>query len=247
MGGFQSFAGTPFPAPLIAIGLIGLGIWVWAIVTVVRSPKFLRKFLWILLTLLTFSFSWSEAGGRTLGVGLPVGALYVLGFARWGKSPTDAERAARALLSQVPAATRQSVRTLHIAYGCLAAAFAATTAWTAFGPVSPMMIQASGADAVFGHAFRLSMAVFGAVFLSLLVFLAVRPYPLAKLLCAFCALAWIGHGLISLLVMPMAFGPGFPTALHAGIVGGAGLVAAACGIVHHRLDRRLTGSYLRAA
>jgi hypothetical protein len=40
------------------IGVAGFALWIAAISLVVRSAKFRRKWLWALLSLLSFSFGW---------------------------------------------------------------------------------------------------------------------------------------------------------------------------------------------
>ena len=211
------------------------------------SDKFLRKWLWLLLTLLTFTLRWPASDTVTVGVGIPLGALYVLGFARFGPAPTAEAVAKRRRTDSPPLAATGSLQLLRAAYGLLALAFFGILAWLTFGPLMPTLLAqvGGGGDALPG--FRTSMLAFGLVFGGFLVFLAARPYPWAKLVCGFAAFAWLTHGLISLLILPQVLGPSFPAATHAAITAGAGLVAAACGIVHYRIDPRLSGPPLWGA
>ena len=69
--------------------------WVASIVVIFRSPKFLRKWLWFLLSLFSFSYSWSVSDDMTIGVALPIGSLYIIWFWRFGRPPTADEIARR--------------------------------------------------------------------------------------------------------------------------------------------------------
>ena len=63
-------------------------IWIASIAVVVRSAKFRKKWLWGFLTTGALFFGWGVAApGVTLSVGVPLGALYVLWFWRYGPSP----------------------------------------------------------------------------------------------------------------------------------------------------------------
>lgn len=232
---------------ILALAAASIAIWVLAVWTIFRSEKFVRKWLWVLLTLVTFTVRWSLDGQLTVAVGIPLGALYVLGFARWGRWPTAEEIAARAISPHAPIASRRAVVTLHLAYAAFAAAFAAMMLWLQLGPVMSAMLGAVGDTGSFGDTVRMAMAAFSALMLAFLIFLAVRPYPWAKLVCAFAAVAWLGHGLMSLFIMPAVLGPAFPAVPHAAFTAGAGVVAAVCGVIHLRIDRRLAGPRLRAA
>ena len=48
----------------------GFALWIAAISLVVRSAKLRRKWLWALLSLLSFSFGWSPQPGVMLSIGL---------------------------------------------------------------------------------------------------------------------------------------------------------------------------------
>lgn len=239
--------------------LSNIPIWAWApmavcavawgaaIVTVVRRRKFLRKALWILLCFVTFSIRWPLAPGETLTVGAPLGALYVLGFARWGMTPTPEEIAAAHANARPVVAPADQVRLLHAAYGLFAAAFAIQMGWVVFGPALQAFTPPGADIDTLLPGFRNSMLVFGLAMFAFQVFLAVRPYPWAKLVCALAAVAWTGHGVMSFFLLPHVAPPGYPVGLHAAITSGSGLVAAACGLLHLRIDPRLGGTYLRAA
>jgi hypothetical protein len=77
---------------ILAVVGFGLAAWIGALVAIVRATKFRRKWLWALLTLLSFSWSWEVGPGETLSVGFPLGALYVLWFWRFGPSPPGTSR-----------------------------------------------------------------------------------------------------------------------------------------------------------
>jgi hypothetical protein len=236
--------------PLAAVGLIGLAMWILAIRAIFRSPKFLRKWLWVVLTFLGFGFSWRVGPHATVGIGLPVGALYVLGFARWGMEPTAEEIARHATASAGAPADPRKVLMLRVAYLAFAAALVVQLGWALFGPLLPAMTgqMAAGGAGLRDFVFwlRIGTGVFGLACTAGVVLLAFRPYPLAKLLCGLAGLAWIGHALMSLAIMPMILGSAFPVGLHAAVIGGCGIVAAACGVTHQLVDPRLSGPYLRA-
>jgi len=226
---------------------VSTAVWIGGIVAVFRSSKFLRKWLWLLLCLLSFSFSWSVGPGTTLSIGLPLGAAYVLWFARYGPAPTDEERARRAAKTAPPASVSpHRLLVLRVAYGAFAAAIVSLAAWMVFGPIQKIFALA-GAGSEFMLAFNLMAGLMTAAFVGLAAFLAWRPYWWGKLLCALGALSWIGHGAMSVFLMPMVLGPEFPAALHGAVVGGCGLIALAAGVAHQWADPRFGGTYLRAA
>src|SRR5262249_52600301 len=117
---------------------------VWA---VAKSPKFLRKGLWILLTLLNVSFGWTIGPGATVGVGIPIGALYVLWFWRFGRQPTAeqlaryAERRAR---GRAPTAASPKVLVLRGAYLAAVAATAVMTTLILTGGMEHIMVDDMG-------------------------------------------------------------------------------------------------------
>ena len=228
---------------------IGLAIWIWAIRTIFTSDKFLRKWLWLLLTFVSFSISWPVGDGATFGIGLPLGAAYVLWFARWGRAPTDEERARRAAKTALPmSVSARKVLILRIAYGAFAIAILVQSVWAIAGPFGRMFELMGGAPPPgFMETFYVGAALMTSFFLGLCGFLAWRPYWWGKLLCALAAVSWIGHAAISGFVLPDVFGPDFPAAIHAAVVGGAGLVALATGLAHQWADPRFGGTYLRVA
>ena len=57
--------------------------------------------LWVLLALFTFTYSWEIRPGFTLGIGTPLGSLYVLWFWKFGPQPTQ-EKLARARAQSGP-------------------------------------------------------------------------------------------------------------------------------------------------
>ncbi|THD63573.1 hypothetical protein [Phenylobacterium sp.] len=177
---------------------IAFAVWGGAVWTLLKSPKFLRKGLWFLLSCVSFRYGWGMADGTSFSIGFPVGALYILGFARFGPAPNPAAVAAhhaavaaRRAYSQAPV---PRVLALHIAYAAAAVTAVAAAAWFTFGPP----------DAVFGDLARatndfelmrvLSFPVMMVLAL-LFAFLAARPQPWGKILCAAVAVAWLGNGL----------------------------------------------------
>ncbi len=65
-------------------------IWITSVMLIIRSPTFRRKWLWGLLTLVNFGFSFSFSltaeAGEMIRVGVPLGALYVIWFWRSARS-----------------------------------------------------------------------------------------------------------------------------------------------------------------
>jgi hypothetical protein len=228
---------------------LGVAVWAMAVALIFRSEKFVRKWLWVLLTLANFSFGWSIAPGSTVSVGFPIGALYVIWFWRYGRPPT-AEALAKAKAKRnapAPIGPATTVLVLRAAY-CVAVAAVLTLGWYL---VSGQMDRAflAGADStdplrqVGPGGSRTILLVFaGLPFIGLMgafMLLAFRPYWWGKVLCAMCGVSWMMFSLAS-----------------AAMPGGAGiqvlpLVAAAAvfavAIVHQIIDPRFSGGYLRQA
>ena len=241
---FEFLAARPW---IVVLVVAGFAVWIAALWIVVRSPKFLRKWLWVLLSLLTFTFRWGVGHGITLGVGIPLGALYILWFARFGANPTPEALAARAAKTKAPSLDAARLRALRIAYCSAAITVVAFMAWMALGPLALLMNRLGAPRSLRGLS-GLSGAITALLFGGVFMFLAVRPYWWGKLFCWFAALAWIGHGLIAALLLngPLSTVGVAPLTYAAGPVA-AGLAMLAIGLFHQRIDPRFGGTYLQAA
>lgn len=227
---------------------VGLAIWIAALWVIFRSGKFRRRWLWVLLSLLMFGYGWEPSPGLQVSVGLPVGALYVLGFWRFGPPPPKAlmERDAETRERQrFVLASAGKVRILRFAYWTAAAA-TGLMAWLAIsGAIMGVFLAAgSGAGphpelAGAGDAMGIGSGLLLLLFAGLFVFLSFRPYWWGKLICAWAGLAWCMFGLISGVVA----GPQLTSPL----VLAAGLTVLAAGLVHQLTDPRFSGSYLRSS
>lgn len=69
----------------VAIFVVGLTVWIVALWTIFRKSKFRRKWWWALLASVAFSFWPTDIPG--LSVGIPLGSVFVLWFARFGPNP----------------------------------------------------------------------------------------------------------------------------------------------------------------
>lgn len=225
--------------PWIAVVFaIGLAAWIAALVAVVRSPKFLRKWAWLLCTLLTFNAAFPVADAQ-VSISIPVGAVYVLWFWRFGPTPSPDRVAQRAVQIQPPtqgAGARLLV--LRLAYA--ACALAAIVMTTTTGPVIDLMTTATGGAS---SPVRLDptgpMLAYGAL-AAVFAFLAARPYWWGKALTLWAGTAWTGFALLGLFAF-FGMNPAlFP-------VFGAGLTMLGAFAAHQIVDPRLGGSYLRAA
>jgi len=222
----------------------GLGIWIGALRVVFKSPKFVRKWLWVLLSLFTFSIA-QRTGDVSVSIGLPIGAVYVLWFWKFGRAPTpeQLERAAAAKRSRDEgASTADGGRVLVLRGAYLAAALATgAMGWfAASGRFESMMVSIMGAPASMAsvlHTMSMMNVVLFGLASSVLVFLSFRPYWWGKLLCAWAGLSWSGFGLISSLIAAPNSG--------STMVGVAGVVLLATSIIHQVADPRFGGPYLR--
>ena len=229
------------------VGALGLAVWVGALVVIFRSPKFIRKWLWVLLTFVQFTFSWSASENLTIGIGIPLGALYVLWFWRFGKAPTpeqiaqaEAKAAERRAAPYPHAKSRMAVEFLRVAY-LLAAVAAGMVSWMAASGAMFRLIVIPGEPDAFPSEMMLPIqvadGVFGVALAGLFVFLSFRPYPWGKVVCALCAVAWTGF------VIPISPISGMSGGL--ALVLGSGLSMAAAAITVQVIDRRFGGPYLR--
>lgn len=218
-----------------AVMAVGAAVWIASLVVVIRVPKFRRKWLWALLTLCNFSYSWSAGPGLMVSVGIPLGALYVLWFWRFGPSPTaaqlaeDAERRAR----PPPVAAGWRVGLLRLAYLIALAAVALMGAAHLGGGVTAPESGDPAFDSLIGYV---QAATFAAV-AGLYILLVARPYPWGKIPCLLTAVAWGGFGLIAGQFEPRQWGDTW-------VLGAGGLMLAA-GLLVQCVDGRWVGTYLR--
>ncbi len=228
-----------------AVMAVSFAIWIASIVVIVRSPKFLRKVLWVLLTLFQFSFSWG-GGHWTISVAIPLGALYVLWFWKFGAAPTAEQLAARAARQQPVTGARWRVRSLRVAYLLAVGATALMAFLIISGAVMKQMNAMMGEDIAPDPTLQQFETTFsyvgGGVLLALaglFVFLAFRPFWWGKLLCLFAGLAWLMNGL-----MMTAFGSGGATSSLIATSGGLMIIAA---LLHQIADPRFSGTWMRSA
>lgn len=232
-----------------AVLVLGVAVWVTAVALVFRSEKFVRKWLWVLLTLASFSIHWVIAPGFTVSLGFPVGSLYVIWFWRYGRPPTaEALAIAKAKRNQpAPTGPAKKLIVLRAAY-CLAMAATLALGWyLVSGQMErAFLVEAGSADQVqraFPGGIRLIVLVFAGVplvgLLGAFMLLAFRPYWWGKVLCAMCGLSWTGFSLVS-GVMPGGAGVQvLPLA--------AAVTVLAVAVAHQIVDPRFSGSYLRQA
>jgi hypothetical protein len=246
----QLFADNPWIWAVLAGGLI---VWIAALTLVVRSPKFRRKWLWAVLTLLSFSFfSWEIAPGESFGLSLPIGAAYVIGFWLWGPRPTaealalDVERRE----AQLPRAQIYEGRKLlivRVAY-VVAALAAGVVGWlVASGSLIRAMASLSdGAsrDPYMPQSFVTLAQVAGGlgviVIVALFLWMAIKPRWWGKLLCVWAGLGWMMFGAVSGAMTTLVASP---AKLDVSILAvlGCGVVMLAVAVVHQTVDSRLFG------
>jgi hypothetical protein len=229
------------------VAIAGLAVWIAAVWVVFKAAKFRRKLLWLLLSIVSFSWSWDVAPGASVGVGIPLGALYILWFWRFGPSPSaeqlarDAERRRAKTFVEGPAG---KVMLLRAAY--LVGAFAALLmGWCVVSGQAVRTLTALDSSEAPPPASALQAASYfsGVVlvpFVAVFVFLSFRPYWWGKLLCAWAGLAWVMFG-----GMGMAEFGGRGVVLD--LVLGAGIAMLCVGAAHQIIDPRFSGSYLRPA
>ena len=220
---------------------VATAIWIAGIWTLVRSDKFLRKWLWAILVLVSFQWSWSISDTMTIGVGLPLGSIYILWFARFGRAPTLGERAAHESRLTAAAQARPTGgrrRILQLTYGFATAAVLATGLWFAFGP--PALTFGDLGQFAEMRMMVPAMGVFAVLYSLLFMYLAVRPQWWGKLISGLTALAWLGNGLgrMAMSQIPDAkgFNMGSPVAPILG--GSVMLVVTLIHLVIDRLARR---------
>jgi len=237
------------PWILVAL-LLGAAIWIASVWIVVRSRKFRRKWLWALLSLLSFSYGWSPQPGEFISIGFPLGAAYIIWFWRFGKppSPEQIERARERLAAAPqPIAPAGRVRLLQASY-IVAAIATLVVGWLAVsGLLMNLMLNQMKADGgspppefqSFFSSIRYAQGLLCVALAGLFAWLSTRPYWWGKLLCLWAALAWSGFGLIELLFA------GFSATLGWILAAAAAMVLAT--IVLQIADPRFGGSYLRVS
>jgi hypothetical protein len=226
--------------------------WIWiacllssiaTIVVVARSPKFLRKGLWVFLCLVSYAHS-ARVGpdiGLTITVA-PIGALYVLWFWRFGPAPTaervarHAERRAkRQALRDARASKTTAVRSLYV---CAAGVALLMGALTAFGALTQVLADFGAPKSQVGLAKMFALAGFVPALVAF-VFLAFRPEWWGKLLCVWAGLSWIGFSLVSATVT------GFNATLMTILAAGVAMFVIA--LAHQPLDTSFGGRAFRGA
>jgi hypothetical protein len=229
----SALAAHPWLLPLAITSFV---IWLCAAIVVIRSRKFLRKLLWLLLSLVSFSFSWSE-GPVSISAGLPIGALYILGFWLFGPAPTPEQIEAARKRAEPKQASLRQVVALRFAYG--AAVVAALLMGYIF--VSGRFLDAFG-DGVFPlemfQAMRPLMIGTIALLAAVLVLLVARPYFWGKLIAFWAGLSWTGFSAASTLIT------GWSNTVSMTLA--AGITMLAVGIIHQIIDPRWSGPPLRA-
>lgn len=212
------------------------------LVVLIRSPKFLRKWRWFFLSLLSISYQHSVAPGVLIVIGAPIGALIVLWHWRFGRSPTPEAVAAHAKaveLRNISYTRSNALLALRAAYSAAAvgafalAAFMYSVGVDAFLQLAEPMPPALERFLPIVKVFQLcGLGVVGVI----LGFLAFRPYWWGKILCAWAGFAWSGFGAVATFV--------FNTP-QLGWVSAAGLLLLGTGIAHQLIDPRFGGSHLR--
>jgi len=242
---FDYLNANPWIYGVMAASLV---VWIAALWVIFASPKFLRKWLWMLLAFVSFSYSWPVADNFTFGIGLPLGALYVMWFWRFGKSPTPEEIAERGpKLKQdqhieAPTGGAGQRIALRTAYVIASLASLTLAIWAGLGHAVELMDDIAGELPSpelreIWSAVRYPQAVFGILFTGLFVFLVTRPYWWGKILCLWAAVSWLGFGVAVMLMWqadPRLFVP---------IGTGSAMLLAF--IIHQIADPRFTGTYLR--
>jgi hypothetical protein len=229
--------------------------WVWiaclfsilvsiaTIVVVERSPKFLRKGLWVFLCLVSYAHS-ARVGpdmGLTINVA-PIGALYVLWFWRFGPAPTIEQvarvaerRAKRQALRNARASRTTAVRSLYV---CAAGVTLLMGVLAASGVLTQVLVDFGAPTSQAGLAKMFALAGFVPVF-GAFMFLAFRPAWWGKLLCILAGLSWIGFSLASSMVT------GYNAVLLSVLAAGVAMFSIA--LAHQLLDQRFGGAGARGA
>lgn len=230
---------------LIALAVLGVAGWIAALVLIIRSPKFRRKWLWALLILVNFSFGRQIAPGLEINASIPLGALYVLGFWRWGPAPVGPPPP-RSSGDASAVTTPARLRLLRIGYGLgvlcglglalLGVSGMLTTLVLQAGPTTDLPPDAASMIRLLDYM----NAAVGLILAGVFGVLARRPYGWGKLLCGAAGLSWLGFALVFLLVAP-ELGGSLPL-----LIGIAGALMLATAVTHQLVDPRLTASAVTA-
>ena len=224
----------PWLMPLMGVSL---AIWVTAVVTIVRSRKFLRKLLWLLLSIVSFSFHWTD-GPITISAGFPVGAVYVLGFWLFGPHPTPEQIAAARKRAEQPPTSRRKALALRAAYG-VAILATLLMGWTALSGSIFGIFERAGFPAEMLEAMRPMMIAPLVLLFAVLIFLSFRPYFWGKIIAFWAGLSWLGFSGATTLMA------GWSNTLT--MILAAGLIMLAVGITHQVIDPRWSGPPLSPA
>jgi hypothetical protein len=211
-------------------------VWVSAVVLIFRSAKFRRKWLWLLLSLFTFSFGWSPELGLRLTAALPLGALWVIWFWRFGPAPVVTTVAP----DSAPQGIRPSGGRLVRSAYALALLPVLAVAWVAMsGALMEAFLASAGLQgspdlrAFMAVAKSAAVVPLGALFVAL-AYLARRPYWWGKLLLGWAGLSWAGFGAAGLVL-------GLPIPLVV-VVLASGLTMLGVLVVHQIVDPRMSGA-----
>lgn len=224
----------PWLMPLMGVSL---AIWVAAVVVIVRSRKFLRKLLWLLLSIVSFSVHWSE-GPVTISAGFPIGAVYVLGFWLFGPQPTPEQIAAARKRAEQPPASGRKVFALRAAYGAATLA-ALLMGWTAISGSVFGIFERVGFPVEMLETMRPMMIAPLVLLFAVLIFLSLRPYFWGKIIAFWAGLSWVGFSGAATLMA------GWSNTLT--MILAAGIIMLAAGITHQVIDPRWSGPPLSLA
>jgi hypothetical protein len=226
------------------VAAVGLAIWIGALWLIFKSPKFIRKWLWVLLSLCTFTFT-QRTGPVNLSLGLPLGSLYILWFWRFGRPPTPEQlekAAAKRQQDESRGAPNAGILALRGAYVAATLAAAMMGWFMISGGVAHIMATSLGNSAdqqAFGQLMIVpNMIMFGLI-CGVFAFLCFRPYWWGKLLCLWAGLGWFGFGVFFSIVGSATAG--------SVAVAIAGLTMLATAAVHQVVDPRFAGAYPRRA
>ncbi|HTW36000.1 MAG TPA: hypothetical protein VMD53_15375 [Rhizomicrobium sp.] len=222
---------------------VGSSVWIASVVVIFRSTKFFRKSLWLLLSLFSSKYLWSISNDATIGIGIPIGALYILWFWRFGRQATPEEIARREARSEANANSPFMLMFLRAVY------FGAALAFGVSGYVAASGVRSYPAATMHQSNVHSSKFLFTSaemvIFLSalsvalvlLMLFLSYRPYWWGKIICLWTGVSWIGYAMIS----PH---PSSPLAPVVAFICGVFMVAAA--VAHQIIDPRFSGAHLRS-
>jgi hypothetical protein len=70
---------------LLVFAAVALTIWGSAVWAIIKSTKFRRKWLWVLVSLIGIQYGFDISPGTTIWIGVPLGAPFVLWYWQFGK------------------------------------------------------------------------------------------------------------------------------------------------------------------